>query len=285
MKIEEYKADLIHKLKNFHILVGMGGVDKKESDLAQKISEFFYWSNLLIVFWLPIQWYLEYRHLLLPIIDDSVDWVIWIVFLVETVTLCLLVQRRWYYLLTNWINLMIIFLGFPLIWVIFPELENLRILRLLLMLCIMISWIPLGYHFLSRNHLSSTLLIATIVTILSGILISLFDPGIKDPFSGIWWAWQTVTTATYGDTIPASWLGKAIAVIIMVMGGVLFSVLTANFSAFLIKKNRPSTYEAHSHEKIIELIIELKRQVADLEKRLQAKEVVRIEVEEEEESL
>lgn len=225
-------------LKKIETFLGLAGIDESESQQIQKLGEFFYWVMLLIVFWLPIQSYLEFRHVLLPKITFVSDWIIWGAFFTKVSVLTTLVKRKIHYLLSNWMTLIIIIFGFPLIWLYFPELTNIRILRLLLFISIIVPWLPVGYRFLSHNNFGATLLIAVVFMLLSGVLISTFDSGIKNPITGIWWAWETFTTVGYGDVVPTTLEGKVVAVIIMVMSVCLYSLLTANFSAFLLKKNK-----------------------------------------------
>lgn len=266
MQIEIFKSLIFRKLKNFHILVGIGGIDNEESGRAHFVGGVFYWTMLLVAFWLPIHWYLEFHRMLAPTPLLFSDWIVWSSFVIKTITLCSLVKRKWLYLFSNWINLVIIIFACPLIWYFYPGLEDLKIIRLLFIVSILVSWIPVGYHFLSRNHVGSTLLTAIILTFLTGALISVFEPGIKSPLLGIWWAWETVTTSTYGDVIPVTWAGRMVAIFLMVMGGVLFSLLTANFASFLIKHSK---YRHVDHqEKILNSLAELESKIAKIERVL-----------------
>jgi voltage-gated potassium channel len=55
----------------------------------------------------------------------------------------------------------------------------------------------------------------------------LVDPKTFDNvWIGMWWGVQTVTTVGYGDIVPASTAGKAIASILMLGGLSLFAVVT-----------------------------------------------------------
>jgi voltage-gated potassium channel len=265
MKLIKYQR--IFTPQRLRALVGMAGVARNESIVAQHILELFYWAMLLIVFWLPIQWYLEIRNVLVPEISEVADWIVWSAFVIKSVSLFAIVKRKMHYLFTNWVTLVIIFLGCPLIWIYFPTLTNIRLLRLLLPVSIIVPWLPLGYNFLSRNKLGATLIIAVILTFLSGLLISTFDKGLKDPLNGIWWAWQTITSVSYGDVVPVTWEGKFVAILIMIMGGGLFSLLTANISAFLVKKNRNENIARI--EKIINLLDELNKKVDFMESQIE----------------
>jgi voltage-gated potassium channel len=78
-----------------------------------------------------------------------------------------------------------------------------------------------------------------IVAIAGGVLMRLLDP---DEFptigSGLWWALQTVTTVGYGDHVPSSTSGKALAGVVMVTGIGFLSVVTASISAAFVESAR-----------------------------------------------
>jgi voltage-gated potassium channel len=60
-----------------------------------------------------------------------------------------------------------------------------------------------------------------------GIVQHLIDPdAFENVWLGMWWATQTVTTVGYGDTIPNSTAGDLVAVLLMIGGLSLFSVVT-----------------------------------------------------------
>ena len=52
----------------------------------------------------------------------------------------------------------------------------------------------------------------------------------------IWWAFCTVTTVGYGDFVPVTVPGRAIAVGLMLGGVVLVGLITATFSSWVIDR-------------------------------------------------
>jgi len=73
---------------------------------------------------------------------------------------------------------------------------------------------------------------------ISGAALYRIDPAITSLPDGFWWALVTVTTVGYGDISPTSDLGRIFASLLIVLGVVLFSLITANISAFLVSKNK-----------------------------------------------
>jgi voltage-gated potassium channel len=255
--------------KRIRAWLGLSGVSRKESAETRFIGTLFEWAMLLILIWLPFQWQLDRYHLLSPLEISLSNWAIWLAFVIEATVMLWLVERKWHYAITNWMNLVIIFIGMPLLWFHLPLFASVRGFRFILTLSILIPWIPIAFDVLAKNKLGATLVIFFIVTVLSGIAISFMDSGFHDPFQGIWFAWETVTSVGYGDVVPVTWVGKLLSILIMLMGACLFSLLTANFSAYLISRQKKE--EAPADDKK-ELLAELKSMLTELNDRMKALE-------------
>ena len=78
-----------------------------------------------------------------------------------------------------------------------------------------------------------------VVALVAGILMRLID-GENFPTigSGMWWSVQTVTTVGYGDHVPTSTGGKALAAVVMITALGFMSVVTAAISAMFIESAR-----------------------------------------------
>jgi len=78
------------------------------------------------------------------------------------------------------------------------------------------------------------------VTVVAGLLMTIID---HDNFaslgSGLWWAAQTVTTVGYGDHVPGTAPGRLVAVLVMLLGIGLVTVITAAItSTFVARAHR-----------------------------------------------
>ncbi len=68
-----------------------------------------------------------------------------------------------------------------------------------------------------------------------------------DSFSdALWWAVVTVTAVGYGDIVPESQAGRALAYVLMLGGVGLFGALTANLATSLIRRDSPGRAEIAS---------------------------------------
>jgi voltage-gated potassium channel len=218
-------------------IVGLSGVAKNENYLAQTWGRRFGFWMILIAIWLPLQWTMEKHHQISTGDIYIANWLVWLFFVVETFSLLQLVNNKKHYILTNWMNPIIIILGFPTIWNHTVLVGIVRGLQLLIMLRLLLPWWDSCIQVLARNRLGTTLAIAILITTLWGVLIYFVDPSVKTPWDGIWWAWETITTVGYGDIIPSTLWSRLLGITLMLMGVLLVSILTANFSAYLIKKS------------------------------------------------
>jgi len=90
----------------------------------------------------------------------------------------------------------------------------------------------------SRAKITVFLLTVLSVVIIMGALMYLVE-GPENGFTsiprGIYWAIVTMTTVGYGDIAPRTFVGQALAAIIMVLGYGIIAVPTGIFSANMIK--------------------------------------------------
>jgi voltage-gated potassium channel len=223
-------------MKIIHLL-GIAGVDSREEPAARKWGKRLELPMLFVVLWIPLQWYLEETRTIAPLLGHIADWLVWFAFFAETFLLSMLVRNRRAYLRGNWMNLVIIIGGMPLLWKLTPLVGLLRSFRLVLGVMILARLSKSVRMLLSRHQLGNTLVAAFVTMVMSGIIISRIDPSIGTVWDGMWWAWVTMSTVGYGDVVPHSAAGRLFGALLIMFGVVLLSLLTANLAAFFIGGN------------------------------------------------
>jgi voltage-gated potassium channel len=246
-----------------NLLIGLSGVAVDERPVARHWASRFEVPMILLALWILIEWYLKTRGVYPATLDRVTDWVIWLFFVLETAVLTSLVENKIHYLRSNWMNLLIICAGVPVLWGGGTYAAALRTLRILLILPLFLSASVDVRMVLARNHLGTTLLVALAFTLMSGLLIAGIDPNIENVWQGIWWAWVTISTVGYGDTVPLSVAGKVFGAVVILFGVGFVSLMTAGFSAYFISRG-----EVEIEEEEIEEIYRLK----NIEKRIETME-------------
>jgi len=249
------------------LLIGLPGVADNETPAARRWADHFELPMILLAIWIMIEWYLREKGVYPATLDRITNWTIWLFFVLETVVLTSLVKNRLFYLRSNWMNLLIIFAGVPLLWGGGTYAAALRSLRLLLIFPLLLSTSTTVRKVLSRNHLGMTLLVALAFTLMSGLLIAGIDPSIEDVWEGIWWAWVTVSTVGYGDVMPESVAGKVFGAVVILFGVGFFSLLTASFSAYFISRGEVEIEEEEVEE--IYRLEAIERRIETMENTLQ----------------
>ena len=215
-------------------LLGIAGVEPHERPAARLWAKRLEWPMVLVVLWIPLQWYLEETQAIEPQLANIADWLVWLAFLAETVLLSALVRNKRAYLFGNWMNLVIITGGMPFFWQFPPLIGLLRSFRLVLVMMLLVRLSKSARKLLSRHQLGNTLMVAFVTMLLSGIIISRIDPSIGTVWDGMWWAWVTMATVGYGDVVPHNAAGRLFGSLLILFGVVLLSMLTANLAAFFI---------------------------------------------------
>jgi len=220
---------------------------------------------LLAALWVSTLWYLSGQGEDV-ILHRGYDLGIWSLFVFETFLLTCLVNDRTAYLKTNWMNLVIIAMGIPLLWDM-PSIGGaLRLLRLLILVSLLKHVSSSVRQLLAGKRLGPTLAGSAIVVLMAGIFIAAIDPAIESVSDGIWWAWVTVTTVGYGDMVPASQVGRIFGGLLMLVGISLISLITASVAAWILSDRE--TEIASSEREGIQRLKQLEKQLHRLESKL-----------------
>jgi len=255
---------------SWQIYAGVAGMPADENHRAISCHRVLEWPMIVAAICTLGLWYLNSNGQKLAGLSHVTSLSIWALFVIETVMLSALSDRPIRYLRRNWLNLVIIFTGVPLLLHDSGFGAALRILRLAVLFSLLIHVTEHVKHLLSRNTLSATLVGTAIVVVLAGFMMAAIDPGINTPSEGVWWALVTVTTVGYGDVVPTTDIGRFFASLLIFIGLGLLSLLTATIAAALISRQESVVTQRQREEqrKILELEIQLKRIEAKLDRLL-----------------
>ncbi len=105
------------------------------------------------------------------------------------------------------------------------------------------------------------------MTVGAGLIVAEVERGAPDANidsvpDGLWWAVSTVTTVGYGDTFPTTAIGRAFAVVLMLVGVGLFGLLAASLASFLIQRDEEEPSDIQ-HREIIERLERIERRLRE----------------------
>lgn len=112
-------------------------------------------------------------------------------------------------------------------------------------------------------YLDKLIIAILIFVIISTVALFIIEPSFNSLFETFWYVIVTLTSVGYGDTVPETSNGKILAIIIILVGIIFFSVFTAAIASIYIKKINESSeisYEKRLNDlrsQINDLIIQL----------------------------
>jgi voltage-gated potassium channel len=165
----------------------------------------------------------------------TLELVVFLAFLAELVWMLAITRQKLRYLLGNWLDLLIVvtaglaIAGHETEWVAWARL--LRVATVGLVLTRAVAEIRL---LLSPGGVPYIFGFAILAMLIAGAGFYWLDPSITSYTDGLWLAFVTAATVGYGDLVPTTPAARVLAVIIVVIGFALLSVVTASVAALFI---------------------------------------------------
>ena len=197
----------------------------------------------------PIMWELsDYDETLF----FTLDVFIWALFAVDLLVKLAVAPNRLAYARRHWLEVLV---------VLIPFIRPLRIVRLFVFGARAFGGARrlVNVDFLLVYAIGMVIIAATIVT-----SVERGQDSITSFPDALWWSFVTVTTVGYGDLSPVTPAGRAIAVVLMLVGIGLFGGLTANLASAIVKSDEQVEENV---ETLIEEVRALREQVGGLETR------------------
>ncbi len=170
---------------------------------------------------------------------EAVELVLYAVFVLEIAIRLYLAPHRLRYAATHWFDILIILIP------IFRPLSAARSLRAARLLRGLRIVGPLARSALEIRDLfkhrgvAGGLMLALFAVCVCSVAVwrveSNSEGPIRDLPDAVWWALTTVTTVGYGDTYPVTHEGRAIGVMLMLIGIGVFGTVTASVAAFFVE--------------------------------------------------
>ena len=151
---------------------------------------------------------------------DIGDWFIWLTFLAELVVMLTVSTDRRRWLTEHPLDVAVVLLTPPFAEAILQSLRLVRILRLIRLLRVA----TLARSVFSLVGLRWVTLLAVLTTVTGASAFSHAE-GVSFN-SALYWAFTTMTTVGYGDVAADSGVGRAVSVLVMLVGSAFFAVLT-----------------------------------------------------------
>jgi voltage-gated potassium channel len=163
------------------------------------------------------------------------EWVVFLGFATELVIMLAITRQKLRYLLGNWLDVLIVLAaglalaGHGAQWVAW-----MRLLRMATVGMILARAGGEIRKLFSPGGLPYILGFAVLAILLAGAGFYWLDPSIGSYAEGFWLAFVTAATVGYGDVVPTTPASRVLAVIIVIIGLALLSMVTASVAAFFI---------------------------------------------------
>ena len=195
----------------------------------------------------PLMWDLSYYD---ETLFFTLDVFIWALFAADLLVKLAIAPDRLGYARRHWLEVLI---------VLIPFIRPLRILRLVVFGARAFGGARrlVNVDFLLVYAIGMVILAATFVT-----SVERGHDSITSFPDALWWSFVTVTTVGYGDLFPVTPLGRAIAIVLMLVGIGLFGGLTANLASAIVKSEDNVEGKVDA---LLEEVRELRTQVVSLE--------------------
>ena len=117
----------------------------------------------------------------------------------------------------------------------------------------------------TRRGLVYSLLLAVVILALGGLGFWAIEPGVQSCADGVWLAFTTAATVGYGDIVPSTHLSRGFAVVVVLLGLAVLSMVTASVAALFVQ-----TEERKIEHELLHEIRQVRDEVAALRQEMEA---------------
>lgn len=196
---------------------------------------------------------------------NSLHWLILLAFLGELMWMLHVCERKLAYLARNWLNVIIIVVAIlglagltQGIWLALARLARLALVGLLFARAAS----GIGSVMVARG-VPLIFGLSFLLLLLAGAGFYFLEPTVRSFGDGLWLAFVTGATVGYGDLVPTTTASRIFAVIMVLVGFALLSMVTATISAFFVGEG-----ERRAREELHRDIRQLREEVRSLRDEL-----------------
>lgn len=92
-------------------------------------------------------------------------------------------------------------------------------------------------HKVVRRGLTYSLILVVVILVIGGIGFWMLDPKVSTLQDGLWLSFTTAATVGYGDMVPSTPWSRAFAVLVVLLGLSVLSLVTASLAAIFVEKD------------------------------------------------
>lgn len=255
-------------MANLRILVGMGGVPPQDNPDAYLWEKRLHWVMVGVALLALPAFYLELAVAAGPwhYIGRVLDAIILSAFSLEFLWMLRLVRQKFAYVLHNWLDLMIIFgAAISLVGVESEWVALARLMRLAYVSLVLARALGAMRKVFSPTTVPYILGWGAVTIVMSGAMFYWLEPTVHSFEEGLWLAFVTGATVGYGDFVPTTTASRIFAVLTVVVGFAMLSLVTATFAAIFVGEDEKKL-RREMHEDIKELRQEMARLRAEVAK-------------------
>jgi len=120
-------------------------------------------------------------------------------------------------------------------------------------------------HLITRRGLTYSLALCLLILGLGGLGFWLVEPDVHTFSDGLWLAFTTAATVGYGDLVPTTMLSRGFAVVVVLLGLAVLSLVTASVAAMLVENE-----ERHMEGDLLHELSTLRAEVQSLRTEVRA---------------
>jgi voltage-gated potassium channel len=173
----------------------------------------------------------------------TLDYLIWTIFVIEYLIKVTLAPRRGHYVTHNVPDLVVVAVPMLRPLRLLRSARVLRLARLTRLSAFTGEGVTKSKHATHVEGVKYVVIITSALILITSLVVydlerDVHGSTIHSWSDGLWWAIATVTTVGYGDKVPLTAGGRAVAVVLMLTGIALLGVITAALATYFVKQSR-----------------------------------------------